>query len=60
MNEIMLSIAPHISFQDPVCGTAHLGMASYWSKKLGKCDLKAYQVLFFVTQLEYFRGMCSP
>lgn len=29
--------------EDPVCGTAHLGMASYWSKKLGKCDLKAYQ-----------------
>ena len=30
--------------QDPVCGSAHCGLASYWSKKLGKCDLKAYQV----------------
>lgn len=29
--------------EDPVCGSAHCGLASYWSKKLGKCDLKAYQ-----------------
>ncbi|XP_045819155.1 uncharacterized isomerase BH0283-like [Trifolium pratense] len=29
--------------EDPVCGTAHCGLASYWSKKLGKCDLNAYQ-----------------
>ncbi|MCI21651.1 putative isomerase, partial [Trifolium medium] len=30
-------------FQDPVCGSAHCGLAPYWSKKLGKSDLKAYQ-----------------
>ncbi|RYR39138.1 hypothetical protein Ahy_A09g044591 [Arachis hypogaea] len=29
--------------RDPVCGTAHCAIASYWSKKLGKCDLNAYQ-----------------
>ncbi|RHN80201.1 putative trans-2,3-dihydro-3-hydroxyanthranilate isomerase [Medicago truncatula] len=29
--------------EDPVCGSAHCGLASYWSKKLEKCDLKAYQ-----------------
>ncbi|XP_057741195.1 uncharacterized protein LOC130958392 [Arachis stenosperma] len=29
--------------EDPVCGTAHCGLASYWSKKLGKCDFNAYQ-----------------
>ncbi|KEH42132.1 putative trans-2,3-dihydro-3-hydroxyanthranilate isomerase [Medicago truncatula] len=28
--------------EDPVCGTAHCGLAPYWSEKLGKCDLKAY------------------
>ncbi|RHN79683.1 putative phenazine biosynthesis PhzF protein [Medicago truncatula] len=28
--------------QDPVCGSAHCGLAPYWSEKLGKCDLKAY------------------
>ncbi|PIA44791.1 hypothetical protein AQUCO_01700408v1 [Aquilegia coerulea] len=28
--------------EDPVCGSAHCGLAPYWSKKLGKCDLKAY------------------
>jgi hypothetical protein len=44
-NEIMLLIIiTDICFQDPVCGTAHCGLASYWSKKLGKCDLNAYQV----------------
>ncbi|MED6194107.1 hypothetical protein PIB30_025492 [Stylosanthes scabra] len=29
--------------EDPACGTAHCALASYWSKKLGKCDLNAYQ-----------------
>ncbi|MED6161606.1 hypothetical protein PIB30_062414 [Stylosanthes scabra] len=29
--------------EDPVCGSAHCGLASYWSKKLGKCDFNAYQ-----------------
>ncbi|KAK2455571.1 putative isomerase [Trifolium repens] len=29
--------------EDPVCGSAHCALASYWSKKLEKCDLKAYQ-----------------
>ncbi|KAJ7972815.1 Phenazine biosynthesis PhzF protein [Quillaja saponaria] len=28
--------------EDPVCGTAHCALASYYSKKLGKCDLVAY------------------
>lgn len=32
-------------FQDPVCGSAHCALAAYWSKKLGKCDFAAYQVL---------------
>ncbi|KAG8389367.1 hypothetical protein BUALT_Bualt02G0221900 [Buddleja alternifolia] len=29
--------------EDPVCGSAHCALASYWSKKLGKCDFIAYQ-----------------
>jgi len=29
--------------EDPVCGGAHCALAPYWSKKLGKCDFKAYQ-----------------
>ncbi|XP_050366174.1 uncharacterized protein LOC126784725 [Argentina anserina] len=29
--------------EDPVCGSAHCGLAPYWCKKLGKCDLVAYQ-----------------
>ncbi|XP_023886604.1 uncharacterized protein LOC111998746 isoform X2 [Quercus suber] len=29
--------------EDPVCGSAHCTLAPYWSKKLGKCDLLAYQ-----------------
>ncbi|XVE77762.1 hypothetical protein DITRI_Ditri13aG0088800 [Diplodiscus trichospermus] len=29
--------------EDPVCGSAHCALAPYWSKKLGKCDFKAYQ-----------------
>ncbi|XP_014512701.1 uncharacterized protein LOC106771264 isoform X1 [Vigna radiata var. radiata] len=29
--------------EDPACGTAHCSLACYWSKKLGKYDLKAYQ-----------------
>ncbi|ESW16613.1 hypothetical protein PHAVU_007G170600 [Phaseolus vulgaris] len=29
--------------EDPACGTAHCSLASYWSKKLGKYDLNAYQ-----------------
>ncbi|KAI9125549.1 hypothetical protein K1719_002967 [Acacia pycnantha] len=28
---------------DPVTGSAHCALASYWSKKLGKCDFNAYQ-----------------
>ncbi|WVY96627.1 hypothetical protein V8G54_028778 [Vigna mungo] len=30
--------------EDEVCGSAHCGLASYWRKKLGKCDFNAYQV----------------
>ncbi|BAT92018.1 uncharacterized isomerase BH0283-like [Vigna umbellata] len=29
--------------EDPVCGSAHCALTPYWSKKLGKCDFKAYQ-----------------
>ncbi|KOM35006.1 hypothetical protein LR48_Vigan02g115600 [Vigna angularis] len=29
--------------EDPACGTAHCSLACYWSKKLGKYDLNAYQ-----------------
>ncbi|XP_061346598.1 uncharacterized protein LOC133292224 [Gastrolobium bilobum] len=29
--------------EDPVCGSAHCALATYWSKKLGKCDFNAYQ-----------------
>ncbi|KAF8394458.1 hypothetical protein HHK36_020666 [Tetracentron sinense] len=29
--------------EDPVCGSAHCALAPYWSKKLGKHDLIAYQ-----------------
>ncbi|XP_062025383.1 uncharacterized protein LOC133741516 [Rosa rugosa] len=29
--------------EDPVCGSAHCGLAPYWCKKLGKCDVVAYQ-----------------
>ncbi|KAK9945334.1 hypothetical protein M0R45_010854 [Rubus argutus] len=28
---------------DPVTGSAHCGLAPYWCKKLGKCDVVAYQ-----------------
>ncbi|KAF9618378.1 hypothetical protein IFM89_001013 [Coptis chinensis] len=28
--------------KDPVCGSAHCGLAPYWSKKLGKSDFMAY------------------
>ncbi|KAI4349535.1 hypothetical protein L6164_010115 [Bauhinia variegata] len=29
--------------EDPVTGSAHCALATYWSKKLGKCDFNAYQ-----------------
>ncbi|KAG9157237.1 hypothetical protein Leryth_004914 [Lithospermum erythrorhizon] len=29
--------------EDPVCGSAHCALTPYWSKKLGKTDLIAYQ-----------------
>ncbi|XP_058770866.1 uncharacterized protein LOC131644397 [Vicia villosa] len=29
--------------EDPVTGSAHCGLVPYWSKKLGKFDLRAYQ-----------------
>ncbi|KAJ4845626.1 hypothetical protein Tsubulata_041302 [Turnera subulata] len=29
--------------EDTVTGAAHCALAPYWSKKLGKCDFKAYQ-----------------
>ncbi|KAF7804764.1 putative isomerase [Senna tora] len=30
--------------EDPVCGSAHCSLVTYWSKKLGKIDFNAYQV----------------
>ncbi|KAL3647894.1 hypothetical protein CASFOL_008862 [Castilleja foliolosa] len=36
--------APNLGInEDPVTGSAHCALAAYWSKKLGKCDLIAYQ-----------------
>ncbi|KAL4338584.1 hypothetical protein AHAS_Ahas12G0224800 [Arachis hypogaea] len=29
--------------EDPVTGSAHCALASYWCKKLGKCDFNAFQ-----------------
>ncbi|XP_061346601.1 uncharacterized protein LOC133292226 [Gastrolobium bilobum] len=29
--------------EDPVTGSAHCALATYWNKKLGKCDFNAYQ-----------------
>ncbi|KAL6505112.1 hypothetical protein OROGR_024929 [Orobanche gracilis] len=29
--------------EDPVCGSAHCALAAYWSRKLVKCDLAAFQ-----------------
>ncbi|GMN48767.1 hypothetical protein TIFTF001_017940 [Ficus carica] len=29
--------------EDPVCGSAHCGLAPFWCKELGKCDFVAYQ-----------------
>ncbi|MED6181158.1 hypothetical protein PIB30_016913 [Stylosanthes scabra] len=29
--------------EDPVCGSAHCSLATYWSKKLQKCDFNAFQ-----------------
>ncbi|KAM1101669.1 hypothetical protein ACFX2B_007923 [Malus domestica] len=39
------AIAPPESgydFTDPVCGSAHCVLASYWCKKLGKSDVVGY------------------
>ncbi|KAJ0808334.1 putative phenazine biosynthesis PhzF protein [Helianthus annuus] len=35
--------------EDPVCGSAHCALVTYWHEKMGKCDFVAYQVcsLFF-------------
>lgn len=38
------SFAPKVSVpEDPVCGSAHCQIADYWSKKLGKTRIHAYQ-----------------
>ncbi|KAI3682732.1 hypothetical protein L1987_82931 [Smallanthus sonchifolius] len=29
--------------EDPVCGSAHCALVTYWDEKLGKCDFVAYQ-----------------
>ena len=34
--------------QDQVCGSIHCAVAPYWSKKLGKSNLKAYMVGVFI------------
>lgn len=38
------SFAPKLAVpEDPVCGSAHCQIADYWSKKLGKTQIHAYQ-----------------
>lgn len=38
------SFCPKLSIaEDPVCGSAHCQIASYWSKELGKLEIEAYQ-----------------
>ncbi|KAG0453694.1 hypothetical protein HPP92_024998 [Vanilla planifolia] len=37
--------------EDPVCGSVHCALVPYWSKKLGKNNLIAYQVLFMKLRL---------
>lgn len=38
------SFTPKLSIpEDPVCGSAHCQIADYWSRKLGKKDIVAYQ-----------------
>lgn len=37
--------APRVGIdEDPVCGSAHCGLAPYWSERLGKTDLMAHQI----------------
>ena len=36
--------SPKLSIaEDPVCGSAHCQIADYWSRELGKKEIKAYQ-----------------
>ena len=38
------SFCPKLSIpEDPVCGSAHCQIADYWSRELGKNEIKAYQ-----------------
>ena len=38
------SFAPKVAIaEDPVCGSAHCQIADYWSRELGKKQIKAYQ-----------------
>ena len=38
------SFCPKLSIaEDPVCGSAHCQIATYWSKKLGTANIHAYQ-----------------
>ena len=38
------SFAPKVAIaEDPVCGSAHCQIADYWSEKLGKTQIHAYQ-----------------
>ncbi len=37
--------APNVGIdEDPVCGSAHCCLGPYWSERLGKTDLKAWQI----------------
>ena len=38
------SFCPKLSIaEDPVCGSAHVQIADYWSRELGRNDIRAYQ-----------------
>jgi PhzF family phenazine biosynthesis protein len=37
--------APRVGiYEDPVCGSAHCRLAHYWEKRLGKTELRAFQL----------------
>jgi predicted PhzF superfamily epimerase YddE/YHI9 len=38
------SFCPKLAIaEDPVCGSAHCQIADYWSRELGKKEIRAYQ-----------------
>lgn len=40
--------------QDPITGSAQCALAPYWAKKMGKCDLSVYAVLFSLHLMRFF------